>query len=434
MQTVKFLRAFSISLLTFFLTVLLSTFFLAKELQQTSNPPSKDRAVSLKVLEERVKNCMAKGECPQNILELYGLRRIYGYVLDDRNKDIILIGKIDTNYPPLYLEDFVIALRNAWWKYAPLEGNTYYYSSPGCSIDPDSQTLQKLQELGDRILSTPEELESALQSWRNICDEPESVKVEGIPFNTYFAKVMVEADYYMKRIVDGSVSLEIEGFESLMDMALNKAKQDIIQKRPISIPLLNRFWFFPGENRYQEEKGMVIIKKCEVILLTEEQFVTQTGSIAGSGKADPLAQKFAESFSAKYKQISEKKPIYTELEGLFRFVTLAKLMHEKEVLSEAGLDLDYLLNRYPISETHVDRTLPGLSNVKKLEHRRDFPGGYETVELTIPSCGGVSIDITINNKNLIEDKTGQLLKLRETVLKSRASPNDLYWDFPAMRL
>ena len=433
MQTIKFLRILSIYLLTFFSTVLLSTFLRASELQQTSNPPSKDRAVSLKVLEERVKNCMLKGEkCPQNILQLCGLSKIYGYVLDDENKDIILVGKADTNSPPLYLEDFVIALRNIWWKYALLKGNTYYYSNPGCSIDPDSETLQKLQQLEGTILSTSTQVESIIQNWSTICSQPQKVKVLGIPFDTRFAKVMVEADYFMKRIVNGSDSLGIDGLESLIDMALAKAKQDIIKKRPISIPLLNRFWFFPGENRYQEDKGVVIIKKCEVILLTEEQFLTNTGSMVGSGQADPLAQRFAENFSAKYKQISESKPIYAELEGLFRLVTLAKLMNDKEVLSEVGLDLDYLMNQYPVSEIRVDRTLPGLSNVKNLEHRRDFPGGYETVELTIPSCGGVSIDLTIKNKDFIKDRTVQLPTVRETVLKTRSSQDALFWDFPAM--
>ena len=432
MQTIKFFRVFSIASLTFLLTVLLSMFLRASELQQTSNSPSKDRAVSLKVLEQRVKNCMAKGECPQNILELCGLKKIYGYVLDDKNKDIILVGKVDTSSPPLYLEDFVIALRNIWWKYAPLEGNTYYYSYPGCSIDPDSETLQKLQQLGGTILSTSTEVESILQNWRTTCSQPQKVRVLGIPFDTRFAKVMVEADYFMKRIVNGSDSLGIDGLESLIDMAVAKAKQDIIQKKPISIPFLNRFWFFPGENRYQENKGVVVIKKCEVILLTEEQFLTKTGSMVGSGEADPLAQRFAENFSAKYKQISENKPIYAELEGLFRLVTLAKLMNEKEVLSEAGLDLDYLLNQFSIMKTLVDSTLPGLSNVKRLEHRRDFSGGYEIAQLALPSCGGVSIDIKIKNKDFVKDKTVQLPVVRETVLKTRSSQDALFWDFPAM--
>ena len=40
-----------------------------------------------------------------------------------------------------------------------------------------------------------------------------------------FAKVMVEADYLMKRITDGSFILNVEGFESLTDMELKKTKK-----------------------------------------------------------------------------------------------------------------------------------------------------------------------------------------------------------------
>ena len=36
------------------------------------------------------------------------------------------------------------------------------------------------------------------------------------------------------------------------------------------------------------------------------------------------AREFAESFTAKYAEISEARPIYKELEGLFRFAGYAK--------------------------------------------------------------------------------------------------------------
>ncbi|MDP3013996.1 MAG: hypothetical protein Q8M92_07130, partial [Candidatus Subteraquimicrobiales bacterium] len=103
------------------------------------------RAVSLKVLQNKVKDCIAKETCPENILQLCGIKRVMGYVIDEKNRDIILIGNIDDSMPPLYLEDFVIALRNTWMMYAELKGNTYYYSNPGCSIDPDPNVLNNLQ-------------------------------------------------------------------------------------------------------------------------------------------------------------------------------------------------------------------------------------------------------------------------------------------------
>lgn len=428
-------RKFPICVVTLLLTLFMVAGAQAADPKQASDQPSKGRAVSLKVLEERVKRCMAKRKCPENILELCGLKKIHGFVIDEKNRDLILVGKVDTTTsPPLYLEDFVIAFRNVWWKYAPLKGNTYYYSAPGCSIDPNPETIQRLQQVGSRILSGAGEMENTLHKWDTICGEPQTVRVLGTPFDTHFAKITVDADYYMKRLVNGSVSLAIDGFESLTDMTLNNAKEDVIQNRPISMPLscLNRFWFFPGENRYVEDKGVVLIKRCQVKLLTEEEFLTKRGQVAGTGQANPLAQTFSENFSAKYKEISQKKPIYTELESLFRFVALAKVMRHKDALSEAGVNLDYLLNRYPIRRTYVNRTLPGLSHVKGFEHRRDFPGGYQIAQLSLPSCGGVSIDIRISKANFVRDKTGRLLELRQAVLKARPSLDALYWDFPAM--
>ena len=113
-------------------------------------------------------------------------------------KRFTVFGKVDTTSPDLYLEDFVIALRNAWWKYASLKGYTYYYSAPGCSIDPNPKTIQKLQQVGGKILSTSGEVESSLKQWHAICSQPQKVRVLGIPFDSRFAKVMVDADYYMK--------------------------------------------------------------------------------------------------------------------------------------------------------------------------------------------------------------------------------------------
>ena len=47
----------------------------------------------------------------------------------------------------------------------------------------------------------------------------------GVPFDTHFAKVMVNADYYMKRLVNGSVDLNVAGFRSLMSMSVDAGKK-----------------------------------------------------------------------------------------------------------------------------------------------------------------------------------------------------------------
>lgn len=407
----KLLKIVGFSLI---ITFLLIVFYPQKGLTE-------GRAVSLKVLQQKVKNCIAHQDCSENIIEFCGLKEINGFVMDKKNGDIILVGKVDSISPSLYLEDFVISLRNTQGKYSP-------HLSPGCSIDPTPETLEELQKIREKDANySTVKAEKFLKQWRTICVQPEQVRITGIPFDTRFAKVMVKADYYMKRVVDNSTLLEIEGFEDLSDMTLNKVKKDCVQDKSISLsPSLNRFWFFPGKVLYIKNNGIIVIKQCQIRLLTEEEFLAKTGDVTGTGHPDPLAKKFAENFTKKYEEIAEKKPIYVELRSLFRFVALARAMNYKNAFSETGINLHYLLDEYPVEETYVDRTLSGISCVKNCEIGR---GSNNTVKLWLPSCGGVSMDIKITKNNFVPDETGKILEIKKAIIRGRPAPNALYWDF-----
>jgi hypothetical protein len=393
----------------------------------------KERAISLKILQQKLKENHGKRSLPTELSQLCGITRIIGYVKDEVNRDILLLGSVDESLLPLYLDDFVIALRNAWLKYAELRGNTRYYSYPGCTIDPDPNVLKRLDEIGVQIQGNREvkEVEESIDQWKRVCKSPQKVWVFGVPFDTHFGWVMVKADYDMKCLVDGSDPLDIPGFSSLIDMELEIAKESILSGKPISIPLssMNRFWFYPGKYHYLEDEDMVIIDECPVILLTEEEFLTKGGKVAGSGRANPYAKKFTEIFSALYPRIAGQRPIYCELENLFRFVALAKILKFKSPHEKIRLDIDYLLNQYPVSSTTVDKFLPGRSNVKGFKHRKEYEGGYSNYQLWIPSCGGVSIEIEANRENFSQSQTSRLHGLKNPVLKNRPSPSALTWDY-----
>lgn len=388
------------------------------------------RAVSLKILEAEAENCMRRAKCTKDILLIGGMSKVVGYVVDKQNTDIILFGEADNGGPPLYLEDFILALRNAWLKYAELRGNTFYYSYPGCTIDPQPEVINELQQTGSMIFgsSDPGYVRGFLERWRNVCGKPQDVQVMGILFDSHFGKVMVEADYYMKRLVDGSVTIDINGFRSLTDMTLDIARDAIERGKSISMHAqLNRFWFFPGKNSFIEDQGIAVIEKSPVQLLTEEEFLTKNQEMVGTGRADPLAYKFASDFSFKYDVIKKKEPIYAQLEGLFRFVALAKLMKAKETPTEAGIGLGYLMNSFPVGKTLVNRKLPGISNVKDFSRRIETANGYREIYLWLPSCGGVSIAINVKPKDIRKDATGGLLDLKRKILQARPSAQALSW-------
>ena len=390
------------------------------------------RAVSLKVLQQKLKSLHGKGARPTALFHLCGITRINGYVVDEANKDVILIGSVDNNKPPLYLDDFVVALRNAWMKYAELKGKTRYYSNPGCSIDPDPHVMARLDEIGSQLKenSQTSEIEKALEQWEKVCNSPQKVRVMGIPFNSHFAWVMVKADYDMKKIADGTDELNSLWFSSLSDLQMEEAKKQHIHGHITSSPneSMNRFWFYPGEYRFLEDDGAVMIETCKVKLLTEEEHHTGKGTIKGTGRPNPIAKKFADDFSVFYHEVAAQRPIYHELENLFRFVALAKIMKLKAPHEKVGLSLDYLLERYPVSEKKVEISLPGRSNVNRYERQRESTEGVQTDQLWLHSCGGVSMDLEVKPQHFKKATGNNLKEIKETAVKKNLSHNLLFFD------
>ncbi|RMH80331.1 MAG: DUF1598 domain-containing protein [Calditrichaeota bacterium] len=394
------------------------------------------RAVSLRVLFEQLEPYHTSGNYPDRLNHLCGITRIYGYVVDTENQDLILFGIPDPERPPLYLEDLVIALKNAWHHYDKVQGRTHYYSYPGCSIDPSPAVLKKLDWIGKKILQSKseEEVEKWIEEWHRVCRSDQGVRVMGVPFNSRFAKVMVTADYDMKRVADGSDSLGLPGFSSLGDLTLEEVKQALQQNRPVSVPIgtVDQFWFYPGQNIYDKVDGAMVISKCPVTLLTKMNYLTKSGQLVQGSEANPLAARFAESLTRRYEEVAGVRPIYRELEGLFRWVALAKIIEDRRPHRQAGPDIEGFISAYRVGQTHVDTTLPGRSRVQRYTHRKDFEGGYQIAQFWLPSCGGVKIEISMQQAIIRYRKSGAVIEQTNEVRRTRPGPQSLTWDFPLM--
>lgn len=389
------------------------------------------RALSLHVLQEQL---TAAGKKPaQTLLELGGMTTLLGYILDDENPDILLYGEVDprtTNR--LRTEDFVLALRNAWFRYAELRGNTRYYSYPGCTIDPNPKTISALNKIGDRLHSREhEQVQDVLQEWNQTCNNWQEVKVFGLP-PSEFAALLVQCDYDMKRLVDGMDPLNLPGFLSLPDLKVNELKEALSQPghtKTINFNLsgLNQFWFYPGDNRYEEDEGIIWIKHCPVVLLTQENFLNQTGDrVVADGSIDPFAQKFCDNFTRLYSAIGQLRPDYAKMEALFRFVALSQIFKYKDASQQLEAKLKYLLDDFPAKTVPVSDRLRGRSAVKEFNY--DLGGGT-SYHLWLPSCGGVGMDLKVAPTSFY--RQGRFLKTLQTLLKRLRPPQrTLFWDIP----
>ena len=387
------------------------------------------RAFSLKQLQQQLQD---DGSTDNPMLTyLCGLTAADGFVMDRENGDVIIYGRVDENALPLHTQDFVVAMRNASMKYARFEDNTYYYHNPGCSIDPNPGVIAKLQDLSQRInaVTTVAGKDSALQAWHDICGQPQTVKVFGVPFESRFASIMVEADYLLKSITDGSYTLDVPGFTGLLPAIRGQMEEDVKAGKSISVGIaaMNRFWFYPGDYDFLYNSDMAGISSCPVELLTEAQYVNSShDQLVGSGNADPAAAEYTQSFTQHWQELAAIEPLFAELEGLYRLTALAKLIeHYKagEVTS-----LDYLLDEYELPEAQVPESLTGVSNIQRFEHTSETDDGSYTVVLWLPSCGGVGMDLEVSPKHLTQDIDGKLDVLKQRILKAKPKKDALFWD------
>jgi hypothetical protein len=348
------------------------------------------RAVSLRVLQSTLK----AGDSKQ-AAQLCGITKVSGFLVDKNTHDIVLFGDVNPDLPPLAFDDFVVALRNTWFLYTQRVGRMRYYAAPGCSIDPNPQVLRQMRDVSDR-LNTTRDMEARdviLGDWREVGKQPQKVRVMGVPFDSRFAKVMVDADFYMKRLANGTVSLDIDGFNSMADMSEASARQEIQQGTPIPTgQTLNRFWFCPGDTTFTDDGGVVKLTSCPVKLLTEQQYLTISG-VKGYGRPDAMALQFAQGFTTKYDDVAKVRPIYRELAGLFRFAGIARLLKDENAPGQAGFDMRYLLSQYAVKVVPVNRAVKGLTNVREIDETRNTSSGSYHSYVTLMSFGGVSMDV-----------------------------------------
>ena len=180
--------------------------------------PAEMRKVSLRGLEAALQAAAndPQGKVPDDVRFLAGLQRIQYILVYPEQNDIVLAGpgegwKIDeqanvvgatTGQPALLLEDLLIAFRTV--EAARREGISV-------SIDPTPEGRRNFEQFISRQATfTPAVVRGIEQSMG-----PQQVSYTGIPVNTHFARVLVAADYRMKRLAMHLDEAPIDGLPSV---------------------------------------------------------------------------------------------------------------------------------------------------------------------------------------------------------------------------
>ncbi|MCE5267952.1 MAG: DUF1598 domain-containing protein [Planctomycetaceae bacterium] len=297
------------------------------------------RAVSLRRLAATLDDCVKNNKpIPDSAKYLAGLQRIQYVFVYPEQKDIVLVGpgegwKVDgkgnvvgvvTGRPIMLLDDLLVALQTA--KAAAQGGIT-------CSIDPTTEGLSRLSQLSPSLDGSRDarlvasRMEEALGMQR--------ISVSGVPGTSHFARVLVAADYKMKRIGMNFEPSPVRGLPSYLQMVPANF-------RSVQTP---RFWLEPKyEAVLRDPNGMAYeLRGSGVKAMTEEDFLAANGNMQHSGKAGRIAQKWADAMTEKYPQLAVAEPIFGQLQNCMDLAVVGALIVKDRLPEKAGNSLPSLL-------------------------------------------------------------------------------------------
>ena len=312
-----------------------------KKISDDVGQTSQLRKISLRGLERAISELRKRGRpATDEIQYLAGLQRIqYVFVYPERH-DIVLAGfaerwKVDesgnvvgqtTGQPVLQLDDLVIALQTV---------RASDQTRISCSIDPTKEGVSRLRRLmktrGLRMSrSTVARMEQTLG--------PQQISITGIEPTSHFARVMVAADFRMKRL---AMNLE------RAPIALLPSYLQLLKSSPGRLPrnMMPRWWLAPNYEPILKSPDGLAWKLYGpgVQALTEDSVFAEDG-LAQSGKAHPIAKRWADSFTNTYENLSAHLPIFGKLRNCIDLAVVATLIFRQELTAKAGYDMPILTN------------------------------------------------------------------------------------------
>jgi hypothetical protein len=325
-------------------------------IQSDLNAASSQRKVSLRGLQETIEQLRRSNRPVDDELQnLAGLTHIEFVFVDRERRDIVIAGpaegwRIDNHgnvvghtcgQPPVQLDDLIVALRTA--KAAISDRGI------SCSIDPTEEGLRRLRPLlNSRGLNEAavHRLESALG--------PQQITVTGVPASSHFARVLVTADFLMKRIGMNFEPAPIEGLPSYLEL---------LQARSAPVPknAMPRWWMEPHyEPLLKDADGLAWqLRGSGVRTLAEDGHPRSAGGGAKSGKEDGLPQKWAASMTSNFESLARAMPAFAELRNCMDVAVLAALLAKEDLPAKADCDLSLLLDerRVAVAEYPVPQTV-----------------------------------------------------------------------------
>ena len=356
---------------------------LGKIMANVLEPPSETlkrkvprRAISLKKLDSQVREILEQYEVlPDTIRYLGGLTSIEYIIAVPEENDILLIGPAEgwrtdaagnvvgnqTGQPILVFEDFLTALR-LWHQPTPPTSAT-------CSITPTSDVAAKLARLHQRFPNINANNADAYSAELEEIYGENPITITGAPATSRFARILVAADFQMKRIALGLEPSNVRGIPSYISL--------ISTSRPNISP---RFWLLPeyAAITHDSQKLTWRLGNLRVRTLTHEDYLAPQRNRS----TDRAALAWCRNMEEHYDALVKANPVFGDLRNNMRLALAAALLRKENLLQKANCTLTVLLDETKLKL--VDYPEPKSVAFRSVRSRSGFSA--------IVACGGVEIN------------------------------------------
>lgn len=319
------------------------------------------RKVSLVRLERAIAEAIEKKNSPNEEMQyLAGLQRIdFVFVFPETN-DLVIAGPAGPFAPDptgrvtglnngravLRLDDLMIAMRTA-------EKTSHW----GCSIDVVPERLAEMQKFlkQNSGAGTANAAQQKFQQMQKILGNHD-VTVTGVPNDTHFAQVLVEADYHMKLIAIGLEDPHVPGIKS--HFALIQPGGNTLE----------RWWFTPLYDAFQTSGDGLAFEfagqRCQ--LLTQGEQADAAGRRSDAAFTRQSTQVFAKQFTEKFPELAKQMPVFSELQNLFDLAVLTALIKREGLAQKANWEPNLFLDdqRAPVLRGPVPKHTKTVLNMK----------------------------------------------------------------------
>jgi hypothetical protein len=383
------------------------------------------RKVSLTRLEHIMAKRLAESQGIDDVMRnLAGLTRVEYVFCYPETGDIVLAGPAEawgqapsgrmlgivTGRPVIELQDLIVALRAF-----PAGGDRRHALIIKCSIDPTDEGLARMQQFLNefgRMLASPNQDQYIVEQLRERLGM-QNITVGGVPANTHFAQVLVEADYRMKLIGIG------------MEEPPVRLKSYVARANPaqISRKALERWYFVPNYEcvRVSDDALAMQMVGEGVKLVGEGEVVDANGTRDVAGKTNPASQQFVDAFTKVYPQLAEKAPIFAQLRNCIDLAVAAAFIQHQDY---------YGLTKWTptVFASEAKYAVETLNPPKQVAS--SVTAVWKGSTLVTPIGGGVQIKATeaLDPTNLLEDKKEVVEKARAGVDLSHLTVDQWWWD------